>query len=779
MPRGWLLDITSSRRGDAVLLWLREEGGAAHRVEVPYLPTFLVTGATERRRTLGTELHARAEVAAVEEVRVRTSLFEPPDRRHDALAVTPAAHRFRAPLATEIDRCGGCVDYRLYDVDLATDQRYYIEHGLYPGAPVAWSGSEMVALEPVETLEPQRPPLSSAELAVSVVGRGPGRPRHPEDPVHSVKVGEVTLAFESEEETLRAAAREVARQDPDILWTQGGDRFDLPQLYRRALANGLTEAEFFLGREPRPFQLNRTGSSYVSYGRVYHQAPTFGLVGRLHLDWEERFVTDVSLEGFLDVARFSRIGLHVLTRRSPGTAFSAMEAVIVLADGGHIPWKKNFPERPKSARTLVDADRGGHIRAPPVGVFDGVDEFDFISLYPSIMVQHNLSIETLECACCPESPDRAPGLGYRSCMTRPLGVVPRTLDPILTRRLHFRTRKFETQGAERERYVRLCQAWKWVLVTSFGYQGYRNAKFGRIECHEAINAYAREALLALIALGRERGWETLHGIVDSVWMRPPAHADPLAFAEEVHVRLGLPLGYEGRYRWIVFLPDAAYGLGVPQRYYGRLEDGELKVRGIETRRGDTSSFVRVVQEEVLARAGEARTGAALTAMLPELLAKGRKHADELASGGVPSSELLLTLRVSQPLDEYRVASPAVAALLQLRAEGIERAPGESVSFLLVDHAARDFERKAVPVELLTGSEPYDVRAYVRLLARSFQTLFEPFGYPEERILAEWGYGEPPKPERARARRDYRSLERPGQRRLPDWEDTPAAAPEVV
>ena len=36
---------------------------------------------------------------------------------------------------------------------------------------------------------------------------------------------------------------------------------------------------------------------------------------------------------------------------------------------------------------------------------------------------------------------------------------------------------------------------KWLLVTSFGYMGFNKARFGRIECHESITAYGREAML--------------------------------------------------------------------------------------------------------------------------------------------------------------------------------------------------------------------------------------------------------------------------------------------
>lgn len=770
MPRGWLIDITSSRAGDAAVLWLREPTGPAHRIEVPFQPPFYVEGSAERLQALGERLHDDGSGARPAFEEIRTSLFEPPDRRHRVLSVTPDSHHRRRALARSIDQEGRCVDFRLYDVDLTAPQQYYIAHDLYPGAPVAWSGQQVLALEPPETFEYPAPPVRAAELAVTVVGQRPGRPPAPTDPIASVRVGETVVEGADEGELLRQVAAEMRRQDPDLVWTRGGDTFDVPQLFRRALVHGRTDATFVLGREPAPFGLDRRGSSYFSYGRMYHQAPAFPLAGRLHLDLDEQFVTNVTLVGFLDVARLARLGLQTIARQSPGTAFSAMEIACALKRGVHIPWKKNLPERPKTARRLVAADRGGLILSPPVGLFEGVDEFDFVSLYPSIMVRHNLSLETLDCPCCPESPDVAPGLGYRSCTLRE-GIVPETLRPILARRHYFRRQKRATTGLAHARYADLCQAWKWVLVTSFGYQGYRNARFGRIECHEAINAYARDVLSALIGVARTTGWRVLHGIVDSLWLTGDGTTDPEAFAAEVERVVGLPLGYEGRYRWIVFLPDAEYGLGVPQRYYGRLDDGELKLRGIEVRRGDTCPFVQETQEEVLRRLSGAGDGSAFRAAIPAALAFGRSRVEALARGDWPRDELLIMHRVSRPLAAFKTLTPAVAALRQLAARGIVREPGEKVRFLVRDRRARDAEHKAIPKELVAGDEPYDTGAYVTLLARSFATLFEPFGWSEERVRREWGWSQAAEG-RSVAGRDYRSLERPGQQRLAG----PAAAP---
>jgi len=48
---------------------------------------------------------------------------------------------------------------------------------------------------------------------------------------------------------------------------------------------------------------------------------------------------------------------------------------------------------------------------------------------------------------------------------------------------------------------------------------FNKARFGRIECHESITAYGREILLRTIELADDMGFEILHGIVDSLWVK--------------------------------------------------------------------------------------------------------------------------------------------------------------------------------------------------------------------------------------------------------------------
>jgi len=754
-PDGWLLDITESPDGRSVVLWTKDRGsGRVHRTAVEYRPPFLVAGTRPDLDDLAAHLAGRATVERVRSVVLRPSVFDRHPRT--VLEVTPTHHARRRALARSVDEFGGFVRYVLYDVDLGPPQLYHLAHDLYPFAPVVGHGSALRATEPAETVDYVPPPLAVARLAVTLDGPHRGRLPPTEGRIRSIRLGDATLEG-PEEDLLRAFVGELDRTDPDVLLTEGGDAFDLPWLYRRAAACGLGPDAFALGREPVAFRPARAARSFETYGRVLYRSATYPLPGRFHLDRENSFFfNDADLAGLIDAARLSRLSLSTVARQSPGTCFTAMEMAQALRRDAHVPWKKNRPESFRRADRLVAADRGGAIFLPPVGVFGPVDEFDFASLFPHIMVRKNLSAETLECRCCPESPIRAPGLGYRSC-TRRVGLIPRTLEPLLTRRLAYKAalKRPDLPAEERGWLTGRVKMLKWILVTAFGYQGYRNARFGRIECHEAINAYARELIAGLIPAAEAAGYRVLHGIVDSLWLAPvdpDRLPDPVAFARAMSERTDLPLGYEGRYRWVVFLPAVTHGLGVPNRYYGLYEHGEFKLRGIGGRRHDTTTLVRRFEGELLDLFRAARSPAEFRALVPRALHRADRFAESVARGGWPVEELVITHRLGQASEAFVTFTDSVAALRQLAQAGSVRQPGQKVRFVVLDRTSRSYRDRVRPEELLEGTERYDVDAYLDLLARAGETLLAPFGVDRDGLLERWGVGRPP--ERGR----YRSPE---------------------
>jgi DNA polymerase elongation subunit (family B) len=745
-PDGWLIDITESDDGRSVVLWRKEaRGGRVRRTAVEFRPPFLVDGPRPELPALARRLAEHPAVAQVEREVLAPSLY---DRRpRTVLAVTPRRNPARRALAREVDALGGFGRFRLYDVDLGAPQLYHLAHGLYPFAPVAGRGADLTATEPAETIHYPTPPLTVARLEVTVAGARRGRLPPRDGRLTAIRLGDATLEG-PEEELLPSLLDELARSDPDVLLTHGGDGFDLPWLYRRAAACGLGPDRFGLGRERAPLRPARRAHTYESYGVVRHRDAAYALPGRFHLDRDNSFLyADAEIPGLVDAARLSRLSLATVVRQSPGTCFTAMEMAHARRLGAHVPWKKNRPESFRRGDHLVAADRGGVIFLPPVGVHDHLDEFDFASLYPSIMVRKNLSAETLQCRCCPRSPIVAPGLGYRSCVKR-VGLIPRTLAPLLARRAAYKAamRRPGTPPEEALKLKRRVKMLKWILVTAFGYQGYRNARFGRIECHEAINAYARRLLADLVPTAEAHGYRVVHGIVDSLWVRPldPGHPpDPEAFARAMSERYDLPLGYEGRYRWILFLPATTHGLGVPNRYYGLYEHGEFKLRGIGSRRHDTPALLRRFEGEVLTLFRSARDAEGVRALLPRALARADRFAERVAAGAWPVEELLVTHRLGQEPGAFVTFTDSVAAVRQLEEAGVPKVAGELVRYVVLDRRSRSVRRRVRAAELLDGSEAYDRGAYLDLLARSAETLLAPLGVDRPSLLARWGVAPPP------------------------------------
>ena len=231
-------------------------------------------------------------------------------------------------------------------------------------------------------------------------------------------------------------------------------------------------------------------------------------------------------------------------------------------------------------------------------------------------------------------------------------------------------------------YQQRQTALKWMLVTCFGYLGYKNSRFGRIEAHEAVTAFGRDKLLTAKEICEARGYHILHGLTDCLWIE---QGDMTAgglqdLCREVSEVTGVKLALEGVYRWLAFLPSRQNPeRPVATRYFGVFEDGQVKARGLICRRRDTPPFVRRAQEALLASAGRGR-GSSL--IWPGSNRNWRNMAagfrQRLLEGGIDPQELVITRVLSQPLEEYRVDTPTALAVRQLQQAGITVRPGEKV-----------------------------------------------------------------------------------------------------
>jgi DNA polymerase I len=346
-----------------------------------------------------------------------------------------------------------------------------------------------------------------------------------------------------------------------------------------------------------------------------------------------------------------------------------------------VPFRKNDAEVLRKFAALKTADRGGMMFQPEPGIFEEVDEIDFTSMYPSIIVKANLSPETI---------------GNPEQQLR--GFLPTALEPLLA--LRIRTKQLKKTDPS---VTGIDAILKWMLVTCFGYTGYKNAKFGRIEVHEGITGRSRDILMHTKDIAEEMGFRVLHGIVDCLWVQgSPAEA----LQERVNRETGLFTELE-HFTWIVFLP-LNDGLGAYNRYYGRLSDGSVKVRGIAARRHDTPEYIRTMQGDMLAVMGKAATTAELNRQWDQVNAIYRKAAEQLPSA--PVQDMAISRRISRLTYAHRcIEGAAVNAYRQC---GVPVAAGMKIRYVVRD--ARTYQ--VVPA---WNAELFDIAYYRELLERAW------------------------------------------------------------
>ena len=493
---------------------------------------------------------------------------------------------------------------RLYNVDLLPAQSYFYEHDIFPLAfcKVVSNGSSpgWHLNDSVWSTNYKVPHFKSIHLKINTKKEG-SVPKYT-DKIRSIVItvtGDsetIEIQSESEIDMINELTKEVRKFDPDFIFTDNGDSFDFPYLICRAEENDIKE-NLILGRESSiPLKKPvKKGTSYFSYGRTYFKPTAVKLLGRIHIDISNSFIyNDSGLEGLYEIARICRMPLHTAARASIGKCLSSLQFYYATKKEILIPWKPTLAEHFKTYEELLAADRGGFIFEPEIGVHENVAEFDFVSLFPNIMLKKNLSAETIKCSCCPNSRLKVPELGYNICEKKS-GIIPTSLKIVLDKRAKYKELNNNSNVASSPKlkaiYKTRQSSLKWILVTSFGYLGFNNAKFGRIDAHIAVYAFDRQILLQAVKIAEIYGFEVLHGIVDSIWIKKKKggsnnnytkkqyYEECSELKQSIEKETGFAISFEGIYKWIVFVHSKIHNhhnLPVPNRYFGVFEDGILK-----------------------------------------------------------------------------------------------------------------------------------------------------------------------------------------------------------
>ncbi len=582
--RGWLLDLYVNQQ-DGINLWFISETDDRRVCFTQLFPViFYAAGDHSELRRLWKQLHGREDVTALRRIQKQDVFVADPVDVMEISMNSPAA---QVKLFHQLEQ-----EYptlRWYNADITIQSRYIARYGAFPLALcelTANAENQIQGIRPLNSrwdLMPAMPPLRILEIVPNT------EPSRTLVTVLNVRSDRLCYFVDLKLDSrlwLRAIDNILQEYDPDIIVTDWGDVWVIPFLLAQSDTAKVTLA---LNRDPGRAVRRQKETSYFSYGHIIYRPKEAHLFGRCHIDRKSAMMwSDYSLAGTLEMARVTTLPIEKAARVSPGQGISAMQVITALEKDVLVPYQKRQVEEFKTGMQLIQSDRGGMVYQPKVGLHTDVAEIDFVSMYPAVIIKGNIS---------PEVP--LPDLLEPA--SEELGVIPLTLRPLYDKRVSLKklTRIYPPEHPMAGTLKARSQALKWLLVVCFGFLGYKNARYGRIEAHEAVTKGGREVLLRAKEVAEAEGFEVLHMYVDSLCVKRKGANRPEHFSElleKILLRTGLTINLDGIFRWVAFLPSKTDArIPIANRYFGVFQSGEVKMRGLESRRRDTPLWIADVQ----------------------------------------------------------------------------------------------------------------------------------------------------------------------------------------
>ncbi len=371
---------------------------------------------------------------------------------------------------------------------------------------------------------------------------------------------------------------------------------------------------------------------------------------------------------------------------------------------------------------------GAYVMEPVKGLHEGLVVFDFRSLYPSIIVSHNIDPSALDCNCCkPSEMTQVPGLDYRFCKKRK-GFIPAILERIIEARADIKGKlKRHKRGTKEYRSLDARQwALKVVANSFYGMLGYPRARWYFKQCAESVTSFGRHYIHETIKMAEDFGLDVIYGDTDSLHckLNGKSREDASRFLKQVNQSLPgvMELELEGFYPRGVFVTK--------KRYAMIDEEGRMVVKGLEFVRRDWAAIAKRTQEAVLKailRDGSPKKAAEII----------RTTTREVLEGKTNLEDLVIYTQLKMPIESYRSIGPHVVAAKRLRELGHEVEPGMMIAYIEAKGKGSISER-AVPVEGFKGKE-YDPDYYVgHQVLPAVMRIMEVLGYREDDLRFERG-----------------------------------------
>lgn len=245
--------------------------------------------------------------------------------------------------------------------------------------------------------------------------------------------------------------------------------------------------------------------------------------------------------------------------------------------------------------------KGGLVLEPLRGLHSDVYLFDVTSLYPTMIINNNISPETVNCFCCKNDVKArliydkdqlgdlqhvgiadSKQMTYWTCKRRK-GLFSRILEELTQKRI-----QYKTEGKELE-----STAIKAIINSGYGVFGHPNFKYYDPKVAEVITAIGRQILLGMKKIANEMSFSVLYGDTDSLFVNNIKNNEDISkFIDNCKKKLNVDVTHEKTFRKIILVGK--------KHYIGILHDNDKPViKGMEGIKSDRPEFIQSAFREMV------------------------------------------------------------------------------------------------------------------------------------------------------------------------------------
>lgn len=172
-------------------------------------------------------------------------------------------------------------------------------------------------------------------------------------------------------------------------------------------------------------------------------------------------------------------------------------------------------------RKNADSNSGGYVREPDIGLHENLVQFDFRSLYPSIIISKNISPDVLESGPVGNIDDYniAPEHDYKF-KKEPIGFIPSVIAKILNERFKIKAKMKESNDPVQKRTLNVQQqAIKRLANTMYGIYGFPRFRWYSFDCAKAITAWGRQYIKKSMKEAEKFGFYAIYADTDGFYAK--------------------------------------------------------------------------------------------------------------------------------------------------------------------------------------------------------------------------------------------------------------------